>query len=101
MREQVGGCHRDTKTSVAQALLEGCDDAVLLRDGLAKSEEVMVVEVDAVDAEVCELVQHRQRVITRASWLAKRVASVVLQRPETKCKPIRLLWGIERHRWNP
>jgi hypothetical protein len=84
--EEVGGRHRHDEAVFVQGAPEAGDDAVALRGGGAVGHQVVVVEVDAVGAELGELGDRVRRVEGRPGGFAERVAAgfETVQRPKVK-----------------
>ena len=82
--EQVGGDHRDDQAGVGEGALEAVDLLLALGVGRAEGEEVVVVEGEAVGAELGELLDGVHGVEGRAGGAAERVGAVVADGPEAE-----------------
>ncbi len=82
MREQVGGQHRRLHARLVEGVLEASD--VLLTSAFlgAEGDEVVVVEGDAVGAEVGQSVDRLDRIERRTRGVPERVASPVAHGPQ-------------------
>jgi hypothetical protein len=83
-REQVGGDHRDDQPGVFEALLEAIDLLLSSRVIGAEGEEVIVVEGEAVGANLLELLEHVKDVHRCAGRPAERVGPVISNGPEAE-----------------
>ena len=94
--EEVGGDHRDDHAGGLQRAREPVDFALAVGRGAAEGEEVVVVERDAVGAEVAELVDGFHRVQRRAGGGAELVLGLPAHRPEAEGKLV-VTGGLNRH----
>src|ERR1035437_2216430 len=82
--EQVGGDHRHDHSRVGQNLLEPFDLFLALGVGRTEGEEVVVMEGEAVGAELTELRHSFHDVQWGSCRSAERVGSVVANGPQTE-----------------
>ena len=91
--EQVGGDHRHDEAGVGERLLEAVDLLLALGVRRAEGEQVVVVEGEAVGAELGELLDGVDDVERVAGRAAERVGAVVADGPEAEARTCRRGWG--------
>ena len=84
VREEVGGGHRHLQAVVGQRPFEGGNDRVALARSRVEGDQVVVVEVDSVDAQGGELLDHALGRNHPAHGIAKRVTTRIADGPEAK-----------------
>src|SRR3546814_668838 len=82
--EEVGGHHRHDDTGVGERALETVDLRLTLGVGGAEGEQVVVVERQAVRAELRELLDDVDDVQRRSGGTPEGVGAVVADGPETE-----------------
>ena len=88
VREQVRRRHRDDEPSLVERLAEAADDPVALGRRGVEGDEVVVVQVDAVGAEVGQEADGVGGVDGGPGRLAERVAPYVADGPEPEREPV-------------
>jgi hypothetical protein len=94
--EQVGGDHRDDHSRGLQRAGQSVNFPLAVSGGAAEGKEVVVVERDAVGAEVTEPVDGLDGVQRRAGGGAELVLRLPAHRPEAEGKPV-FTGGLNRH----
>jgi hypothetical protein len=94
MREQVRGGHRDLHPVVGERGLELAHDPVALGGAGPERDEVVVVQVDAVGAELRQLLDDVGRGQGLADGLPEGVAARIAHGPQTEGELVGLLGGV-------
>ena len=92
--EQVGRRHRHAHAGIAQRLLEVANDLVALGRGRVARHEIVVVQVDAVRAELAELADDLRRRDGRTHGIAERIAPWIADRPQAEGEVVFRLWRV-------
>ena len=79
-----GNCAGHNEAVVGQRLFEGGNDRVALARSRVEGDQVVVVEVDSVDAQGGELLDHALGRNHPAHGIAKRVTTRIADGPEAK-----------------
>src|SRR5262249_42173812 len=99
--EEVSGGHRHLQVVIGERLLELSDNALAIPGRGVDRPQVVVVEVDAVGAELGELLHAAHRRDPLADRLSERIAAGVAEGPETEGELVALLRGEAVHRYSP
>ena len=82
LAEQVRGGHGDDQTGFFQGSFEVPHDAVAFGGGGVNGDQVVVVEVDAVGADIGQEMDEFDRGLHFAHWSAEWIAADVADRPQ-------------------
>ena len=92
--EEIGGGHRNAQASVGDRFLEIAHDPIALRGTRSEGDEIVVVEIDPVGADLPELRDEPARIGDGTHGFAERIAARIPHGPQTESEAV-LAPGIE------
>jgi hypothetical protein len=92
--KEIRGGHRHLHAGLAERLFELAHDAISIAGGSIDRDQIVVMKIDAIRAQLTQTLHDRDRTNGRARGVAKRIASPVADSPQAKSEFMFGFWLI-------